>query len=76
MFYKNGDAICGAGWDDSPLSKADSATIVPKSPLVQVYWQTVFYLFNSPRGKTCRVKHSRILLSTKLMTSKVRTSSP
>lgn len=23
--------------DDSPLSKADSATIVPKSPLVQVY---------------------------------------
>ncbi|POT58207.1 hypothetical protein C3432_09890 [Citrobacter amalonaticus] len=79
MFYKNGDAFCGAGWDDSPLSTVGSTTFVPISPLIQVYWQaflSIVRFVHAPRGKTCRVKHSRILLSTKLMTLKVRTSLP
>ncbi|PCR16874.1 hypothetical protein CQA65_26580 [Klebsiella pneumoniae] len=69
LFYKNGDAIRGEGWDDSP----------PRTPadrhftrLFHQFRYTVrlFMIINlhAPRGNTCRVKHSRILLSTKLMT--------
>nr|TWR35781.1 hypothetical protein FQY85_04355 [Cronobacter turicensis] len=76
LFYKNGDANSCLRWDDSPLLSAarpysgrctriDYPMAHPASSEVHI-----------PRGKTCRVKHSRILSLIKLTILKARILSP
>ncbi|HAS1931538.1 TPA: hypothetical protein I4D67_15015 [Enterobacter hormaechei] len=70
MFYKNGDAISGGGWDDTRLQKpgGDICPATGVSSGILTGHEFIVVQSHSPRGITCRVKHSRILLSTKLMT--------
>ncbi|KAB0878833.1 hypothetical protein FZI19_11215 [Cronobacter muytjensii] len=75
LFYKNGDANSCLRWDDSPLLSA----ACPVGRCVRIGHSMAHPASSEvhiPRGKTCRVKHSRILSLIKLTILKARILSP